>query len=69
MPLSLQSLARDQALDLGCLGVRLGTLLLGRDLAADDELSHIVLLGQVEELADVCGYAGMRFVSVAAFGC
>ena len=38
------------------LGVRLRTLLLrGRDLATDDVLAHVILLRQVEELADLGG--------------
>lgn len=52
--LALQALRCDQALNLGCLGVRLGSLLLGGDLTTDDELANIVLRGQVEELANVC---------------
>jgi hypothetical protein len=50
----LQTLGSDQTLDLGGLGVRLGSLLLGGDLTANDELTNVVLLGQVEELSDVC---------------
>lgn len=42
--LVLQTLGSDQALDLGGLGVGLGTLLLGLNLAADDELADLVTL-------------------------
>lgn len=39
--LVLQALGSDQALDLGGLGVGLRALLLGLDLAADDELADL----------------------------
>lgn len=39
--LVLQTLGSDQALDLGGLGVRLGALLLGLDLATDDVLADL----------------------------
>lgn len=39
--LVLQALGSDQALDLGGLGVGLGALLLGLDLATDDELADL----------------------------
>lgn len=54
MTLVLEALRGDQTLDPGSLGVRLGTLLLGGNLTANDELANVVLLGEVEELADVC---------------
>lgn len=56
--LALETLGSHETLDLGSLGVRLGTLLLGDDLAANNELTNIVLLGEVEELADVVGTLG-----------
>lgn len=60
VPSSLQPHGGDQSLDLGGLGVRLGSLLLGGDLSSDDELSDIVLLGQVEELSDLGGSLGTQ---------
>lgn len=60
VPSSLQSHGGDQSLDLGGLGVRLGTLGLGGDLSSDDELSDIVLLGQVEESSDLGGSLGAQ---------
>ena len=56
--LALQGQGCDQALDLGGLERRLLALLLRLDLAADDKLAHIVLLRQVEQLADLVGTLG-----------
>lgn len=42
-----------ETLNLGSLGVGLGTLLLRDDLATDDELANVVVLGQVEEAANL----------------
>lgn len=58
--LALQALTSNQTLDLGSLGVWLGTLLLGSDLSADDKVANIVLLGKVEELADVVSALGTK---------
>lgn len=55
--LALQSLRGDETLDLGSLGE--GLVALG-DLAADDVLADIVLLGEAEELADVVGTLGTK---------
>lgn len=55
--LSLESLACDEALDLGGLGVRLAVLL---NLAANHELADVILLGKVEKLADVVGTLGTK---------
>jgi len=41
MTLVLETLGSDETLDTGSLGVGLGTLLLGLDLAADDELADL----------------------------
>jgi len=41
MSLALETLGSDEALDVGGLGVWLGTLLLGLDFAADDELANL----------------------------
>lgn len=49
MSLPLQGDRGNKALDLGCLGVLLAALLLGSDLAANDVLAHIIVLGQVLE--------------------
>lgn len=53
LALALQTLRRNETLDLGCLGVRLRTLLLRLNRATDHILTHIILLRQVEELANV----------------
>lgn len=58
MALALECDGGDQALDLGGLPLAAATFLLGGNLAADDELADIVLLAQVEELADLAGTLG-----------
>ena len=58
--LALQDNGGDQALDLGALDGRLLALLLGRDDAANDVLADVVLLAQVEELADLVGTLGSQ---------
>jgi len=51
---ALETFRGDESLDLGSLGVGLSILLLLRlDLSADDKLSDIIVLGQVEEFADL----------------
>jgi hypothetical protein len=60
VPSSLQSHRGDQSLDLGGLGVRLGTFLLGLNLSSNNELSDIVFLGQVEESSDLGGSLGTQ---------
>ena len=55
MSLSLESSTGDQSLNLRCLGVWLGSFLLPGDLSSNNELTNVVLLGQVEEFADVVG--------------
>ena len=56
--LALETLGSYETLDLGGLGVGLGTLLLGDDLTSNNELAHIVVLAEVEELSDVVGTLG-----------
>ena len=51
--LTLKTLRRDETLNPRSLRVRLGTLLLRLNLTANDVLTHIVFLGEVEELANV----------------
>lgn len=58
--LALQNNRRDQALDLGALDGRLLALLLGGDDAANNVLADIVVLGQVEQLADLVGTLGSQ---------
>lgn len=58
MPPPLQPHGGDEPLDLGSLGVRLGTLGLAGDLSPDDELPDVVVLAQVEEPPDLGGPLG-----------
>jgi hypothetical protein len=69
--LALQRQGGDQSLDLGCLSYSL-TLLVG-ERTGDDVLANIVILGQVEELADIVGTLGTqstrnRFVGQSLYG-
>lgn len=48
--LVLEALGSDQALDLGSLGVGLCALLLGLDLAADDELANLQMAVRLNPL-------------------
>lgn len=54
--LALQALGGDQALDLG--GLERGLLALLLDLALDHVVADVILLGQVEQLADLAGTLG-----------
>ena len=51
--LALKALGRDETLDLRGLRVGLSTLLLRLHRAADDVLAHVIVLCEVEELANV----------------
>ena len=51
--LALDTLRSNETLDLGGLGVGLSTLLLRLHLTADNKAAHIIILREVEELADV----------------
>lgn len=53
--LALECDGGDEALDLGSLPLALAAFLLRGDLAVDDKLADIVVLGEVEELADLAG--------------
>lgn len=53
--LALQNNRRDQTLDLGALDGRLLAFLLGWNDATNNVLTDIVVLGQVEQLADLAG--------------
>jgi hypothetical protein len=57
---ALEAHGGDKTLDLGGLGVRLGTLLLAGDLAANDELANVIVLGQVEEATDLGSTLGTK---------
>jgi hypothetical protein len=46
----LETLRSNQTLDLGGLGVGLGALLLGLNLAADDELADLNLLSSAKQV-------------------
>lgn len=56
--LALKSQWGDKALDLGGLATD-GSVLLS-DITADDELADIIILGKVEELADLGGTLGAQ---------
>jgi hypothetical protein len=60
VPSSLQSHGGDQSLNLGGLGVWLGSFLLGLNFSSDNELSDVVFLGQVEEPSDLGGSLGTQ---------
>lgn len=60
MSLALEADGSDEALDLGRLAAGLLAFLLGGDLAADNVLADIILLGEVEELADPAGALGAQ---------
>lgn len=66
--LALETLGGHKTLDLGSLGVWLGTLLLGDDLTANDKLANVVLLGQVEELSNVVGTLGTETLGDGRLG-
>lgn len=55
MTLALECDGRDKTLDLGGLPLAQATFLLGGNLTVDDKLADVVLLGEVEELADLAG--------------
>jgi len=58
LSLALQTLWRDETLDLGRLELRLGLALLELERLAHHVLAHVVVLAQVEQLADVVGTLG-----------
>ena len=58
VPPPLQPHGGDEPLDLGSLGVRLGTLGLAGDFTSDDKLPDVVVLAQVEEPPDLGGPLG-----------
>jgi hypothetical protein len=66
--LVLEALGSNEPLDLGGLGVRLLALTLGLDLAADDVLADVVILGEAEELADLGGALGTKALGVNDVG-
>jgi len=58
LSLALQALRRDETLNLGRLELRLRLALLELKWLAHDILAHVVLLAQVEELANMVGTLG-----------
>jgi hypothetical protein len=68
MTLVLKTLGGDEPLDLGGLGVRRLALALGLDLATDDVLADIVILGEAEEAADLGGALGAEALGVHDVG-
>lgn len=58
--LALKDNGGDEALDLGSLGLGSLALLLGGDNATNDNLADIILLGQVEELAQLASTLGTQ---------
>lgn len=65
--LALECDGGDEALDLGGLPLALAALL-GGNLTVDDELTDVVLLGEVEELADLAGALGAEATGDGAVG-
>jgi len=53
MTLVLDTLWSDEALNLRCFGVRLGSFFLWDDFSSNDELANIILLVKAEELANL----------------
>jgi len=68
VPLVLHTLGSDEALNLGGLGVRLRTLLLGDNFATNDELANIILLGETKEAADLGGTLGTKALGLNSVG-
>jgi len=66
--LVLETLRSNQSLDLGCLGERLLALNLGLNLAADNVLANVIVLGEIEELADLGGPLGSEPLGVGDVG-
>lgn len=62
LALALEALGGDETLDFGGLGVFLSVL--AGNGAADDEFSHIILLVQTEEFADLGGTLGAESLRV-----
>jgi len=68
VPLPLQPHRSDETLDLGSLGVWLGTLLLRDDFTPDDKLPNVILLAQVEESPDLGGTLGTETLGENVIG-
>jgi len=66
--LVLETLGSNETLDARSLGVGLGTLLLGLDLTANDELADIIILAETEEAADLGGTLGAETLGVDNVG-
>jgi hypothetical protein len=66
--LALKSDGGDKTLDLGGLGVGLLLGVLGLNLTTNDELTDIISLVQVEELADVVGTLGSETLGDSSIG-
>jgi hypothetical protein len=64
----LESDRGDKTLDLGSLGVGLLLGVLGLNLTTNDELTDIISLVQVEELADVVGTLGSETLGDSSIG-
>lgn len=68
VPLPLQPHRSDETLNLGSLGVWLGTLLLRDDFTPDDKLPNVILLAQVEESPDLGGTLGTETLGENVIG-
>jgi len=66
--LVLETLRSNQTLDLWCLGVWLLALTLWLNLATDNELADIVILGETEESTDLGGTLGSKTLWVYGVG-
>ena len=66
--LALNALGCNETLDLGSLRVGLGTLLLRLHRAADHVLAHVIILREIEELANVVSTLGTEALGDGALG-
>jgi len=66
--LVLKTLRSNETLDLWCLGVWLLALTLWLNLTTDNELADIVILGETEELSDLCSTLGTKALWVDDIG-
>jgi len=66
--LVLQTLGSNQTLDLWCFGIWLLALTLWLNLATNNELANIIILGETKELSDLCSTLGTEALGVNNIG-